>query len=387
MMTGFREINGPKSFSSMSQLDQPQPRSNHAFRLRAGHNNNFGMASSKKALSSSRSNSSSNLSQTRNNADSPMDISNSSRTSSSTEDQNGNRKNKNNHSNSSRMVSPTRPLFNTTAHRTRVVYLGCLPLSAQSSDLASLQLPLKDLYFDHIEAPELTANSTLEITDTGLRISYDESKEIFNPFPTIAVWAAVRFIYKREQQNNNNSNNNQRFSFAFLPLISDPGDAEKKQLFNPLSKKDLKLAASHEHPAMFACIMRRNGVPKQLDCHGFICDGKEDAILIASNLYKSLMDQMKKQQMTTEQQQQQQVPNNLSRPARNRRKKRKSTEDSGSNKSSLTQSSGGNITNSSKVSNNNGSGNNVNTRERRIRRSQSEKFLDEELDQRRVKRR
>ena len=268
----YRDISGPKSFSSMTQLDHLPP------------------AHQKPKFLSSKSPSPNRFS--------PMDISSSqSRTSSSTEDANaGNKKIKNK---KERHISP-RHLISSHAHRTKVSYLGCLPLNNQGSDLSSLQLPLKELYFSYIEKKNTTDTlikpSSLEITDTGIKVNYVREKqkgvsEIFNPFPTIAVWAAVRFIYKRETDQDGKT----RFSFAFLPLISDPGDAERNQLFNPLIKKDWKLAAQVEHPAMFACIMRRNGVPKQLECHGFVCDSKDDAIDIASNLYKSLMETMKKQ--------------------------------------------------------------------------------------------
>ncbi len=75
-----------------------------------------------------------------------------------------------------------------------------------------------------------------------------------------------------------------------MPLISDPTDTEKDRLYNALSKKELKLAASREHPAMFACIMRKMGSSrKQLECHGFVCDSKEDAIMIAANLYRCVI--------------------------------------------------------------------------------------------------
>ena len=38
------------------------------------------------------------------------------------------------------------------------------------------------------------------------------------------------------------------------------------------------------HPPVFACVMRRSGSPKQLECHGFICSSAEDAIIIAANI-------------------------------------------------------------------------------------------------------
>ena len=222
-----------------------------------------------------------------------------SRTASSTEmDANGNRK-----SSKSRVaeISPPPPMPPAQPMPTSsaiVSYLGSIALNSQASDLTSLQLPLKELYYKYMSNEvQPLSNSRLDITDTGLRVLYKQGPsgrqaEIFNPFPSIAVWAAVRFVYKRASTNEPG-----KFLFAFLPLISDPGDTEKNQLYTALSKKDVKLAVSNEHPAMFACIMRRMGSSrKQLECHGFVCDSKEDAIMIAANLYRSLMETMKRQQ-------------------------------------------------------------------------------------------
>ncbi|KAK9746660.1 hypothetical protein QE152_g5944 [Popillia japonica] len=39
--------------------------------------------------------------------------------------------------------------------------------------------------------------------------------------------------------------------------------------------------------------MRKIGANKQLECHGFICQTSEDAIVIAATLYKALMAHMK----------------------------------------------------------------------------------------------
>ena len=69
-------------------------------------------------------------------------------------------------------------------------------------------------------------------------------RELFNPFPTIAVWAAVRFVINKstiadqshDAPNNNNVGNDTNYSCAFLPLISDPGEDERKRLFQPMSE-------------------------------------------------------------------------------------------------------------------------------------------------------
>ncbi|XP_059090987.1 uncharacterized protein LOC131886615 [Tigriopus californicus] len=246
----------------------------------------------------------------------------------------------------------------------KVIYLGSIPLSSQASDLSSLQIPLKSLYFNYIE--QITKgvdplNSSLEITDTGLKINYIRERqkgvqEIFNPFPTIAVWAAVRFVYKRKPDSNGQNN----FQFAFLPLISDPGDAEKNQLFSPLPNQDLKHAASTEHPSMFACIMRRNGPQKRLECHGFVCHSKEEAVDIASNLYSSLMETMR-QQWEDESSPTEVSVSTPTRPPRKKRRGRKAVSDETSNAESSRSRRTRDISNQKSD----------------IKRSQSEKFLNE----------
>lgn len=60
---------------------------------------------------------------------------------------------------------------------------------------------------------------------------------LFSPFTSIAVWAAVRFVHKTGSNNvnvNNNKNsssdNNSGHFYAFLPLITDPGDEARNRL-------------------------------------------------------------------------------------------------------------------------------------------------------------
>ena len=69
---------------------------------------------------------------------------------------------------------------------------------------------------------------------------------------------------------------------------------EKCRVLHDLDYEEINLAAAGPHPPVFACVMRRAGMPKQLECHGFICSSAEDAIIIAANLYQALVDTMKK---------------------------------------------------------------------------------------------
>ena len=81
-----------------------------------------------------------------------------------------------------------------------------------------------------------------------------------------------------------------RHRYAFLPLISDPDGRDKSRLFHDLeTETEVELAADAPHPPVFACVMRKQGshsAHKQLECHGFVCNTSEDAIIIAANLYQ-----------------------------------------------------------------------------------------------------
>lgn len=180
----------------------------------------------------------------------------------------------------------------------RIEYLGAVPLGKGATNLQALQIPLKELYFKNKALQSLGHSNlpgTLEISDTGMKIQYIRElhkgvQEIFNSFPTIAVWAAVKFVHKSIIL----PTNERRQRFAFLPLISDPESTEKTRAFYDLDYEEIGLAMEGPHPPVFACVMRRAGMPKQLECHGFICSSSEDAIIIAANLYQSLLDTMRK---------------------------------------------------------------------------------------------
>ena len=182
--------------------------------------------------------------------------------------------------------------------RYKIEYLGAVPLRGKASNLDALQVPLKELYLKHKALQSLGHSNlpgTLEISDTGLRVQYIRElhkgvQELFNSFPTIAVWAAVRFSHKTVIL----PSSERRQKFAFVPLISDPQNEEKKRIFYDLDYEEINLAQTGPHPPVFACVMRRSGMPKQLECHGFICSSSEDAIIIAANLYQALVDTMKR---------------------------------------------------------------------------------------------
>lgn len=106
--------------------------------------------------------------------------------------------------------------------------------------------------------------------------------EQLNSFPTIAVWSAVKFVL----------NEDSKPSYAFLPLITDPDNIDKQQLFRTLDTNEQKYITKETHSPLFAVVMRKIGLQKQLECHGFVCQTSEDAIVIAATLYKALMTHM-----------------------------------------------------------------------------------------------
>ncbi|XP_063368458.1 uncharacterized protein LOC134656859 [Cydia amplana] len=182
-------------------------------------------------------------------------------------------------------------------HVFSVHYLGSTPLQNKVTSLSGLQTPLKDLYFAYRRNYRHKSNLTgrLEISKSGLKVRYKGEKgdlEQLNPFPTIAVWSAVKFVVQSAEKENHD------LSYAFLPLITDPDNIDRHALFKTLEIPDKKYILSHNensHSPLFAVVMRKIGVAKQLECHGFVCQTSEDAIVIAATLYKSLMSHMSRQ--------------------------------------------------------------------------------------------
>lgn len=187
------------------------------------------------------------------------------------------------------------------AHSFSVDYLGSTPLPRRVTSLAGLQAPLARLYIAYRKtrpantnhgAPELAAR--LDISRAGLHVRHRGPRgdlEQLNPFPTIAVWSAVKFVLQPTEEDKN------VIQYAFLPLITDPDNIDKQALFKnvePAEKKYILGRDVNAHSPLFTVVMRKIGVAKQLECHGFVCQTSEDAIVIAATLYKSLMAHMSK---------------------------------------------------------------------------------------------
>ncbi|XP_037924175.1 uncharacterized protein LOC119659920 isoform X3 [Hermetia illucens] len=156
--------------------------------------------------------------------------------------------------------------------------LGSLSLKDKVTSLQGLQDPLRQLYLTGAGQGNHSTGS-LDICPKGLRISHSgDCDTLITPFHHIAVWSAVKFVVSPTEG-----------GAAFLPLITDPENIDKSSLFRPLTAADQRRLSSGLHAPIFAVVMRSAVNPKLLECHAFVCQSPEDAIVIAATLYQSLM--------------------------------------------------------------------------------------------------
>lgn len=204
-----------------------------------------------------------------------------------------------------------------------VRYIGCANLSEKISSLEGLQQPVRDMYFGYREnhyqncRGESHHHSTnvsrvnkkhdfsglLEISTVGLAIRYrDETGDMvhrIDPFPSIAVWAALKYVCRRRSpppspqhwRSNTACVPTPGYEYAFLPLIADPDGSDKAPLFRDVNASDRALLdAAGDHAPVFAVVTRKAG--KRLECHGFACETENDALMMAANLYGALVTAM-----------------------------------------------------------------------------------------------
>ncbi|XP_025415110.1 uncharacterized protein LOC112686868 [Sipha flava] len=201
------------------------------------------------------------------------------------------------------------------SNKFHVQYIGCAGLMGKISSLEGLQQPVRDMYFGYREnqhhryprddddfgdGKRRDFSGLLEISATGLSIRYRDDRgdtvHRTNPFPTIAVWAALKYVCRKR------SSHPQRrtpqpsavaggYEYAFLPLIADPDGSDKAPLFRDMDAGDrARLDAGGDHAPVFAVVTRKSG--KRLECHGFACETENDALLMAANLYGALVAAM-----------------------------------------------------------------------------------------------
>ncbi|KAJ6623921.1 hypothetical protein Bhyg_16364 [Pseudolycoriella hygida] len=169
----------------------------------------------------------------------------------------------------------------TTSCSFPVKCLGSLPLRDKVTSLVGLQEPLRKLYLTGA-GHSVQNGGTLDICASGMRVKFSNGQDMqMTPFHHIAVWSAVKFIVSAAEG-----------GAAFLPLITDPENIDKRSLFSPLSAADRRRLSSSLHAPIFAVVMRSIKVQRQLECHAYVCQTPEDAIVIAATLYQSLMAHM-----------------------------------------------------------------------------------------------
>ncbi|XP_063709169.1 uncharacterized protein LOC134837712 [Culicoides brevitarsis] len=160
--------------------------------------------------------------------------------------------------------------------------LGSLPLKDKVTSLSGLQEPLRQLYLTGAGVHGNQNAGTLEICPSGLRIKMTNNRNtIITPFSNIAVWSAVKFVVSQSEG-----------GAAFLPLITDPENIDKSCLFRPLNAADKRRLSSGIHSPLFAVVMRSTDNARQLECHAYVCQSPETAIVLAATLYQSLMAHM-----------------------------------------------------------------------------------------------
>uniref|UniRef100_A0A1B6DHM6 PID domain-containing protein n=1 Tax=Clastoptera arizonana TaxID=38151 RepID=A0A1B6DHM6_9HEMI len=183
-----------------------------------------------------------------------------------------------------------------------VSYLGSLPLNEKVTTLEGLQKPLKSLYFKYKQLVKRNANlkDSLSISKNGLKVLYysknDEVITQLNPFHTIAVWAAIKFVCRPRGLGHGREFG---LEYAFMPLISDSESSDKVTLFQKVNCNESSYFSEdscEDQTPLLAIVMRKSGVPRQLECHGFVCKSSEEALVMAANLYKTLLNTMSKNQ-------------------------------------------------------------------------------------------
>lgn len=193
------------------------------------------------------------------------------------------------------------------SNKYHVQYIGCAGLSGKISSLEGLQKPVRDMYFGYRESWERhyvqqdearrDFSGLLEISAAGLTIRYrDELGKVVhqtNPFPSIAVWAALKYVCRRRSPPTTTTTvtGTSDYEYAFLPLIADPDGSDKAPLFRDVDAGDrARLDAAGDHAPVFTVVTRKAG--KRLECHGFACETENDALLMAANLYGALVAAM-----------------------------------------------------------------------------------------------
>ncbi|KAL1453568.1 hypothetical protein WDU94_009899 [Cyamophila willieti] len=178
--------------------------------------------------------------------------------------------------------------LNDMMQKFQVDYLGSIQLNSEVvHSLETLQEPLKKLYISYKKEKQMkitNKKSVLEITKSGLKLSYGNKLEQVNSFSTICVWASVKLITRPHGINKEFG-----LEYCFVPLIADYNNNIK---FIKLSQNESYLFPKntyHDNIPIFVVVMKKMCTTKILESHAFICGSNDEAINIAANLYKTLL--------------------------------------------------------------------------------------------------
>ncbi len=173
----------------------------------------------------------------------------------------------------------------TTNNKFAVQHLGSMAVQGKINSVHGLQEPLKELFFKYCTHKKKNTAGAIQITDNGLNIEYNGNYggkiEKLYPFSNIATWASLKFALQSNERGN---------EYAFLPVV-----ANSDNLFRPLDEELAENFVGTHNTPLFVVVMREPDSPtKQLSCHGFVCQSSEDAVVIATSLYKTLIGKLSK---------------------------------------------------------------------------------------------
>ncbi|XKL64336.1 hypothetical protein PGB90_004422 [Kerria lacca] len=164
-----------------------------------------------------------------------------------------------------------------------VEHLGSMPVHDKITSVDGLQEPLKELYFKYRMQKKKNQLGIIQISDRGLQVEYNSNYggkiEKLIPGLNIASWASVKFSYRSSNEN---------YEYAFVPIVAN---STTNSLYRPLEEKFLEYITEADNLSLFVVVMREPDAPKkQLICQGFVCNSSEDAIIMATTLYKIIIN-------------------------------------------------------------------------------------------------
>lgn len=155
---------------------------------------------------------------------------------------------------------------------------------ATTSGLGSIQKPLYEKYIQYRKSGKgkKSQPAWLKVNPEGITVIFPteqpgHTQNYFYERSSINFFEAVRFTA--------NKGNDKKYHCAFLPIDETRTlNQGYEKLFSQIEKKHNNLAKM-EHPAIIACVMRRQVGVRALDCHGFVTENDGDAYKIMSAFF------------------------------------------------------------------------------------------------------